>query len=254
MSASSTLSSAPHHRREDADFTNPAHLDGASVTTGGPVVAMKVTDLDALSPRSAEQPPNFLDYAQKGAQEIQAQIPKKGDYSVDDSSKEKTFSEKVNENWELAKEKLSEAWNTAGAGAATKSKERVQQMVGEQNNQSIDSSLASSSSSSSSSSSFSNMSGTTNTNTMSGPGVTHNNMSLSSNSSDATSTHSLTSTTMGEDGKEHSVQSSYSVRQVPLSDGKIEVREEWADREDNGPVKVKKETKVLDSDQVTLTK
>jgi len=295
MSSSSSFSSLPHHRREDAELTNPAHIDGSSVTTGGPVVAMKVTDLDALSPRSAAEPPNFLDYAQKGAQGIQSQIPKK-EYSAEDTSKEKSFSEKVNENWDLAKEKLSDAWNSTAAGSATKSQERVHQMVGQPDYQQQQqqqtnlptSSYSSSSSSSSSSSAMDTLKQTGNsiaasvnegiqsissqfqksgsssnsdssninqsTSSMAGTGITHNNMSLSSNSSDAASTHSVTSTTMGEDGKEHSIQSSYSVRQMPLSDGKVEVREEWADRQDNGPVNVKKETTVVDSDDAMVTK
>jgi len=123
------MSSAPHHRREDAEFSNPVSATDSS-STGGPLVAMKVTDLDALSPSSASSPPNFLFYAQKGAQEIQSQMNKENSFPSEDSNKEKTFTEKVSENWELAKEKVQDAWNSTAAQSATKSSERVENMTG----------------------------------------------------------------------------------------------------------------------------
>jgi len=131
-SSAASHSSQPHHRREDAELMGSS----SESATQGPVVAMKATDLDALSPRSAANPPNFLEYAQAGAADIQAQMPAKDSSAMESASSgdKSSLTGKLGQGWEAAKEKISDAWNSVGAKTATTSQERVNQMKGGNNN------------------------------------------------------------------------------------------------------------------------
>jgi hypothetical protein len=351
--------SQPYHRREAAVDAN-ADASGRS-NAEGPLVAMKAADLDALSPRSAEHPPNFLEYAQTGAADIQSQMPPKDSSAMESSGDKNSLSGKLTQGWEVAKEKVNEAWNAVVARSATASRDRVEQMKGGPDTYMSDSSeqrrnypltstpdhdkstpdlrpsQASASASDSAdvamsdhtskstgrnkigargnvadgtgsnfdsdphansthtsdmstegrarreqeqraresqavSSSSSRLGPTTSTNELEGrtgrtaaraPSHTHTatndiadinqgsrtNIAVSSSSgigSEMSSTHSLNSTKIGDDGQEHLVQSSYTIREVPLPDGKVEVREQWADRQDDEPVKVKQVRRVVE--------
>jgi len=182
---------------------------------------MKVTDLDALSPNSSASPPDFLDYAWHGAKEIASQMSDNGEVN-----KEKSFTDKISEDWELAKEKVSGTWDQIGKKTAISSQERVNNMQGKEEFTPSASNLE----------------------VNSGNSSTYNQMNLGHTESESSSTHTLESTTMGDDGKEHHLLSTYSVKEVPLPGGKVEVREKWVDREDNKTPKIKKETKVVDAD------